>query len=62
MGHGFHTDSPTPYALFTLGLFFFLFFFGLLSLLLLLLLLLLRVLGPLPWHMEAPRLGVESEL
>ena len=41
--------------------FFFFFFFGLLSFLLLLLLLLL-FLGPLPWHMEVPRLGVESEL
>jgi len=38
---------------------FFFFFFGLLSLLLLLLLLFL---GPLPRHMEVPRLGVESEL
>ena len=41
--------------------FFFFFFFCLLSLLLLLLLLLL-FLGPLPRHMEVPRLGVESEL
>ena len=39
-------------------IFFFFFFF--LSFVFLLLLLLF--LGPLPWHMEVPRLGVESEL
>jgi len=40
---------------------FFLFFFVFLSFVFLLLLLLL-FLGPLPRHMEVPRLGVESEL
>ena len=42
--------------------FFFFFVFCLLSFLLLLLLLLLLFLGPLPRHMEVPRLGVQSEL
>ena len=43
--------------------FFFLsFVFCLVFFLLLLLLLLLLFLGPLPWHMEVPRLGVELEL
>jgi len=40
----------------------FFFFFCLLSFVFLLLLLLLLFLGPLPRHMEVPRLGVESEL
>ena len=43
-----------------LSFFFFFFFLSFVSFLLLLLLLLF--LGPLPRHMEVPRLGVESEL
>ena len=42
--------------------FFFFFFLSFVFFLLLLLLLLLLFLGPLPRHMEVPRLGVESEL
>ena len=38
------------------------FFFFFLSFVFLLLLLLLLFLGPLPRHMEVPKLGVESEL
>ena len=43
-------------------LFFFFLSFVFFVVVLLLLLLLLLFLGPLPWHMEVPRLGVESEL
>ena len=49
-------DSPRPLFFFFLNLFFIFF------ILLLLLLLLLLFLGPIPLHMEVPRLGVESEL
>ena len=46
----------------TNGFYFILFYFIFFFCLLLLLLLLLLFLGPLPRHMEVPRLGVESEL
>ena len=57
------SNVPRPHKV-TFTLSYILFYFILFCLLsfLLLLLLLLLFLGPLPWHMEVPRLGVKSEL